>query len=166
MPSGREQVIHDSVSLALSTLADQTAIVGNTKIDTALQNGLFIKKIKLAATIRGLPANLGPVKYGISQGLSAAEIAEAIVADPQAPNDIPAKEQATRKAFPLGTFTKTGDEVIEVKTDLREIRGFPFKHISEEQSLAIYAFNDTGAALTGTAIIKVDLLFLVRWDRD
>ncbi len=71
------------LELALSTLGAATGIVVNTKIDSSRLNGFRVAKTRIAATLTGKTAGEGPIAWGLSANLSAAEIKAIIEADPQ-----------------------------------------------------------------------------------
>ncbi len=161
--SGRQQVQHLSNELALLTLANLTALISNTNIDASRDQGVRIKQLKVAATIKGLTAGEGPIVWGLALELTAVEIAECLLADPQAMQDTDAADKANRRVFPIGVFTM--DTASDDPQGFREV-GFPWKEIPEESTLKFYAWNTSGAALTTGAKITWNAAVVQEWLRD
>ncbi len=75
--------------LQLSTLAAATAITAVTKVDAGRSLGFRVAKLNIAATVEGKTAGEGGIMWGLAANMTAVEIAEALVADPQASSDNP-----------------------------------------------------------------------------
>ncbi len=167
MPQGRTQVIHGDTQLTLGTLGNDIAILGNTKIDASVQQEAQIMKVKTYVEVRAKTTAEGPIIIGLSSGVSNAEIAEAMVADPQRIRDPGASEQANRKVYPFQVIGRviTGlSATPDHLGGLRDIRAPSWKTL-EEDALSFFAFN-RGAALTGGTIVNIIWAMVVRWGFD
>ncbi len=164
MMSGRQQVEHLLNSIALSTLANNAAIIANTKADATRDQGVRFKEFKAAYTITGLTAGEGPLIYGWATELTATEIAEAISADPQGVDDTDASDKANRKVFPVGVFGMANTSTNE-QTFYRNVR-YPFKELPEGSTLKFFVFNASGATLTTGAVASVTAVVVQEWMRD
>ncbi len=99
-------IIHDKLEIALGTLAANTAILGPTKIDAALENGFRCLKVQLTANMIDKTAAEGPIDlYLVFNPDSAAWVVESLDADPQASFDRNSIEPAMRPVFFIGTFS-------------------------------------------------------------
>ncbi len=145
----RQVVDHLSNTLVnLGALATKTAITAVTQIDGGRENGVFIKKIKAAMNYRNLTSGEGPLEIGLCVGLTAGEVAEAIVSDPQSRSDVPAVEETNRRVFPLWMIgLDSVDGPIDMQP-IKEIEDWPFRTIEEGSFLAWYVFNHDASALT------------------
>lgn len=113
----------------------------------------------------GRTATEGPLVYGIaSSELTAAEIAEAITADPQGPDDVPDSEQVTREVFIIGEFKPNVllDSGLTMMTRIH----YPWKEVNEEQGLVYFVMNRSGGALTTGSLIKFTGFILGEWLSD
>ncbi len=171
MPTGRTQVIHDlDITLTLGTLAQNTALKVNAKVDNTREQGAEMEKVRAKMEWRGKTTNEGPIIVGISVDLSATEIAEALVADPQKFEDTGSANEANRKVFPIWKipFISTGSAVGSgadyAVTELRDVR-MPSWHVMEGSFLGWWAFN-VGAALTTGSLIHIAAGYVTKWMRD
>ncbi len=166
MPSGRTQVLHIDVDVLASTLAINTALRGNSKIDASRENGARITKLKLGVMYNGKASGDGPISYGISVGLTDTEIAEAILADPSgAMTAAGASDQANRKVFPLGVIPDGTRVESAEDIQIRTIHGFPFKEIDEGVTMAFYIFNHGSQLTTGLVVTFIGIA-VTEWLRD
>ena len=161
----RQQVQHIVAEIALSTLASLTAIAVILTPDSSRDQGVRIKQLKLACTYKGKTAGEGPLMVGLcDSNLSVAEIAEALVADPQHVGDVPATEQGNRRVFPIwniGPALVAGDSV-EGFEDVH----YPWKTMEEGIGLKLFVFNADGSALTTGTIVTVTGSTVQEWLRD
>ncbi len=167
MPKGRTQVLHGQIVLTLSTLANNTAILGNTKIDASVQQEAQITKVKVHAEVTGKTAAEGPIIVGLSSGLSNAEIAEGMIADPQRMGDPGSSEQANRKIYPFLVIRKgvTAQAAIPEHLDVMRNISAPSWKTLEEDALSFFAFN-RGAALTAGTVITILFTLVIKWGFD
>ncbi len=160
-------VSHEQVSIDVSGLTSNNVVGDVTKIDGARENGVRIKQIKYAARWQQFTTNEGGVQIGLSvgNGITDAEVKEALTADPQSSDDIPDGEQSLRKVFPLfmvpDAVAVGGDDMMQ----FRAIDRWPFKDIEEGEALKTYAFNTSGSTLT-SGLIKLDMVITGEWLRD
>ncbi len=154
----------------LGTLGGRTADVEVTHVDATRENGLAIRKVKHALTsVTGKTAGDGPLLYGLSVNLTAAEVAECIDADPQQHEDPGSQEQSNQKVYFISAITQemsalsaTPDE----PTRFRTLRDFPSWHVQEGQNLSSWVFNLKSSALTTGTIIKSSYWINGTWLRD
>ncbi len=159
------QKIYDHVLVSLSTLGNNAAIGTVSKIDGARQQGCRIRKLMLAVSAEGRTATEGPLMYGICNlELTAAEIAEAIVADPQGPEDTPASEQVNREIMVLGLLKPNVllDSGLTLHTEIK----YPWKTIPEEQGIQYWVMNRSGGTLTAGSLIKFNAFIYGDWLED
>ncbi len=172
MPSGRTQVIHGSVDeLALGALVAGAAIIVDTLMDSGLEQGHTLKKFRLFWAMKGKTASQGPITIGLASGLTVAEIAEAMVADPQRFKDPGSSEQGNRKVFPLYVIPKSATSIQNMTSAIAQHSKMinqpsPSWRTDELDSLIVFAFNhDSGNLTSGTLISLVwDLVF--KWEMD
>ncbi len=145
---------------ALATLA----VAGSaTIIDASRLSGMRIKKAKYGVTFKNKTAGEGPLLVGMaSVDLSNAEIAEALVADPQSPRDAPANEQGNRQVFPLAILP-AGLVDAEETQHLRTLR-YPWKRIMEGNGLKMFVFNMDTATLTTGCVVNFVVPVVGTWD--
>ncbi len=161
----RQQVQYLISEVALSTLANLTAISVATLIDTSRLQGMRLKQLKAAVSYKGKTVGEGPLMYGLcSQDLTNAEIAEALIADPQQIQDEPANEQGNRKVFPLGVI-EAGLAADEANQPLRDVR-YPWKMIEESQGIKFWVFNIDGNALTTGTEVTFTAAVVGEWLND
>ncbi len=169
----RTQVQHGNTGLALSTLGAATAATGSLAIDASRTQGVKLMQFKGAVEWNGKTAGEGPLVVGLSIDLSSSEVAEAIIADPQHVNDVPATEQGNRKVYPLftiarkstdGTWSRgamANDDAAE-HADLK----FPWRELTEGQGIQFWVFNRDASALTTGTEISLDWDAVQEWLRD
>ncbi len=161
----RQQVQHGHSELVVSTLGTLAAITVSLSIDAARGNGVILKQLKAGITYSGKISAEGPIVIGLSTDLSAAEVAEAMVADPQSQRDIPATEQANRRVYPLFVIgvgqTSSGDSGDQM-TPYRKIR-FPWKDFSEGKGLQLFAWNADSSNLTGSMLVEINWVAVQEW---
>ncbi len=160
--SGRQQVQHLNNSVALLTLADVTAVIVNTNIDSTREEGVRLKQLKAGQRLTGLTDGEGPLIYGWALNATAAEIAEALVADPQFVEDVNDVDVANRKVFPVGIFEMSRSNASQ---ELREVN-FPWKEIPEGATLKWFVFNASGSSLTTGATAHLFASVVQEWLRD
>ena len=159
----RQQVQHLVDAIALGTLANVTAIIGNLNMDATRDQGVFIKQFKAAFTIRDATASEGPVMFGLCTELTAVEVAECLNADPQGSEDTDASDKANRKVFPLGIFQHTTNSGAQ---HMLEEVNYPFKELPEGATLKWFVFNVSGATLTTGGVATMVAVVVQEWMRD
>ncbi len=161
----RQQVQHIVSEVALGTLANLTAIAIALTPDASREQGARIKQLKLAISYKGKTAGEGPLIVGLcDSNLSVAEIAEAILADPQHVADVPATEQGNRRVFPIWIIPAglTADDRIQKTEEVH----YPWKDMEESQGLKFWVFNADGNALTTGTEVTVDGSIVGEWLHD
>ncbi len=164
--SGRQQLLQESLSFSVGALTAPAVSLLVTKIDAAREQGCVIKKMKAAYSWSGKTAAEGPVLFGYSVGLSAAEILEALQADPQHIEDTPATEEANRKVFPVLYIAKNADEKTQSNSMVKLATvPIPWRDIPEgvEFNGWAFAFDDN---LTAGLIIQMHHVYVTEWSRD
>lgn len=156
---GNQQVQHQNVTLDAGALVTQTVVSQSLNIDAGRISGVRIKKWMASFNHRGFANGEGPVMFGFSTDLSAAEIAEALVADPQGTGDAPATERANRKVFPIGITPSFLSSEIEYQ---REIH-WPWKEMKEGTGLQFWLFNTGAATLTTGGSVTVVNSWVTEW---
>ncbi len=165
----RQFVQYMSDAIALTTLANNTAIIGNLNIDATREQGVRMKKFMYDVTSKGDVTQQYPIIYGLCIELTAVEVAQALLADPQGIDDQPEIEKTTRKVWVLGTLGNSpssngsGSEAIGRRYSEAY---FPFKEIPEGSTLKWFVMNLTGAALTGAKIATITATAVQEWLRD
>ncbi len=160
---GQGQILHDTVILALGALAAGDTISAITKIDGTRSQGFRILKTEVMISHKGLGGGEGPVVVGLALNNNAAEIEEALEADPQGPQDVPAAEQTTRPVWPLAMITQT---------DLGQVNnGMPIDKnlrwsFSEAQAMSVWGFNVDDSVLTTGGQVIFSMKHFGVWLRD
>ncbi len=144
---GDQQVQHGIEGLALGTLAGLSALTGSLNMDAARTSGVILKKFKGAFQLNGLTNGEGPILFGLSKDLSAAEVTEALNADPQGPGDIPATERGNRKVLPIGFWDENSLVPNGHPYMLRDLH-WPWKELKENEGIQFFVFNMGSSALT------------------
>ncbi len=147
------------IQMALSTLATDTVI----KFDLlALSQNAFMISADLQWTLRGGVATEGPIQVGYANDdLAVAEIAEAFNAAPASQSDIIQIERSRRPVRKAGSFT--GLVTDEALNDGKAIRTTLKFKLANGVDLAVWAFNQSGSALTGSQFIEVTGNVYGRW---
>ncbi len=161
--AGRQQVQHLVDAIAMGTLANVTAIIGNTNMDSTRNQGVRIKQFKAAFHLTGNTAGEGPIVFGLCTELTAVEVAECMNADPQGIEDTDASDKANRKVFPIGIFNSSAND--NDHHELEEVK-YPWKELPEGATLKWFVFNVSGAALTTGAIGTMTAAVVQEWMRD
>ncbi len=160
-------VSHEQVSIDVTGLTSANVIGDVTKIDGARNQGVHIDQIKWAARWQQFTTLEGGVQVGLSvgDGLTDAQVEEALEADPQSDSDVPATEQSLRKVFPLFMVPDSTELDSHQQMEFRSIDRWPFKDLNEDEALKTYAYNTSGTTLT-SGLIKLDMVITGRWLRD
>ncbi len=160
---GNQQVQYLISEVALGALATLSVAGTATIIDAARLQGMRIKKAKVGVTFKDKTAGEGPLLVGMaSVDLSNAEIAEALVADPQSARDSPANERANRQIYPIAMLPAGLAHAEEVQY-LRTLR-YPWKRIMEGNGLKMFVFNMDTATLTTGCVVNFVIPVVGNWD--
>ena len=151
-------------SLSLQTLADDTGLITTTVIDGNRLNGVRIEKMWSALSFIGHTANEGSILWGYSRNLaSVTQLKEWIEADLQGPSNTAEIKKTESDIMIMGWLPET--DKVSMGQGLRTVR-FPWKKFGEDDSMEIWAFNDSGAALTTGTIVKVQTMISGHWMDD
>ncbi len=148
-------VTHVFLNQTLGTLAQNTALVVNTKIDSGRTQATRIKKFKYMFRFSGKTQTDGPIYFGFNRGnVSTSEIAEFFAADPQSSLDVPAIDRARFDVYPVGVMMLNTTVQPAITGDLPVFQhlAWPWKHMPEGDVLQMFAFNDGPALQTGTVL--------------
>ncbi len=142
----------------LGALADQAAV----KVDgLAIEEDFRLLKAEVYATINGSTAGeLESLYFGLCDGeLTAAEIAEAITAEPKDRNDNAANERAMRPVWVIGALDPASSP--QVAESFRGRDGGPLMEwkkrwtFSDPEGWDFFVFNNSGTSLTTGADCRV-----------
>ncbi len=163
MPQGRMQVLHEELLLTVGTLAAGAAVLQQSKIDSAREQGFKIRKSKYSMTYNAKTDGEGPILFGYAVGLNAAEVAEAIAADPQHVKDIPAVDEANRRVYPLEWLPVDGTE--SFRDFHKFLRRFSIPW-SIDEGVTLSWFVHAFAALTSGMLVHIMATYYGEWMRD
>ncbi len=155
MAGSRQQVQYGHDTIAVGALATLSVATAALNIDGNRLQGVRLKQFKYAPSISAKTNTEGPLIIGLSVGLSAAEIAEALLADPQGIMDEPAGERGNRRVFPLFTVGRNQNASGDAGTQINAYRNvrFPWKEIPEGVNMFWFAMNlDTSTLTTGMLV--------------
>ncbi len=146
---GKLTFVYDvQASGALGSLAALDMATVNSKIDGSRERGFRITKTMYDVDIYGYDGTEdGPVAFGLAVGMTAAEIEEAIEADPQSPNDVAAEERVGRAVFPLGVIPRSGPSTPSNQHEMRELKTTSINWSVPEGSGLVWWFYNYGGAL-------------------
>lgn len=161
----RKQIVHGRSQMGLSTLASGSVIEGTTKIDAAREQGVKITKLMAACDFTNKTSDEGPLVVGYAIGnMTAAEIAEALAADPQLNDDDVASEQANRKVVPVWYIAEQPSDNEDAVMKLEEI-SVPWD-IAEGEAFTWWTLNNGPDTLTTGTIVNVWTTLVGEWLRD
>ncbi len=157
-----QQVQYETVENAVGALVTQTVSTIPMRQDSARNQGVRIKKLMGAVDYNAKTAGDGPLLFGLAHALSATEIAEALNADPQDSNNVPATEQGNRRVMVLGVIPKIATASPFDIVPYRTIR-FPWKELPEDTNMFFWVQNkDTGTIQTGT-LVRFSYIIVQEW---
>ncbi len=157
-------------TLTLGTLASADVIAASSKIDSSRLQGFRVSKVRWAGTYTGKTSGEGPIVYGMAANMTAAEIENAIEADPQASTEDDGRGDGSWLK-PLGVISKNGTagslgpdggsgevcNFIDVKANWSVIEGKDF---------SFWAYNLHGSSLTTGSELQFATEFMGVWLRD
>ncbi len=142
----------DEAVTEMASLAGLDAAVIDSKIDGSRKRGFRITKTEWYFEATGLHALAGPILFGWAVGLTAAEIEEALEADPQDPNNASATERVQRPVFPLGVIPRaqnTSESSVETPRIKPLMTMNPNWSIPEDVGFTWWIYNLGGATDAG-----------------
>ncbi len=152
-----------SLSAALTTLGDGLILKSNL-FDTAFGEDIFVLSIDITALLRDLTTGEVPIEVGFAHGdLSVTEIGEYLDAELTDPDDIIAKERASRPVRRIGTFGRVGTHL-----DLND--GVPLRvpikfSVGDTFQMLLWVRNQSGAVLTTGSFLEGFGVLYGRWQR-
>ncbi len=162
--SDRAGINYIDETITLSTLASKDVISVSTNIDGSREQGFRALRGDLFITLKGSTPEEGPILVGLSTGLTAAEIEEALESDPQDSQDHDAVAKSMRPVWPLATFFEIATS--HVQATQSPIVWKPRWSFVEGQGLEAWAYNlGTGALTTGATVSVFGKIFGV-WLND
>ncbi len=153
---GTGQIIHDHiVNSGIGTLAQDTAAIvssiaiGNT---AGMDQPFRILKTEYHLSWDGKTAGEGPIIFGMSAGLTAAQLAEAVLSTPTDTSDKDEGSDANKPVWVLEVAQRTPTAS---KVDGRMKSFNPKWTVQHEQDLNWFAMNLDSALTTGTTFTVV-----------
>ncbi len=146
---------------ALGTLANADLIAG--ELVPVADEEYRALSLKLVWAIKGATVGEGPIVVGVADGdYTAAEIEEWLEATTaMTRGDRIAREQADRRCRRVGVFGNEG--VAETLNDGKAITTRLNWHVVEGKTIQVWAYNQSGAALTTGANIMQNGAVRLRW---
>lgn len=144
----RGQILYDSASYALGTLADQTALKIGSRYAGLIEEDFRISRIELWASWNTIGADdEGPLYLGLAcNELSSAEIKECIESAPLLRSDRVEIEEAERPVWPFEILHTIGNrESGRTVVHLERKINWTF---SNPDGWTYWVYNDSGIALT------------------
>jgi len=159
-----QQVQHIIAEITVGALTTLSVAGAALAIDAARKQGVRIKKMKYAVTYKDKTAGEGPLLFGLaSVDLTNAEIAEALIADPQSARDSPSNEEANRQVFPLQLLPASAEVATQEHQPMRSVR-YPWKRILIGNGLKAFVANLDGSTLTTGTLVSVFISVVQDWD--
>lgn len=153
---GKGAIIMENAQIALSTLADATAIKQTSGgIGGNLQEDFRILKTEYSVFVEGGTQGEGPITIGLADNeLSVAEIAECLdLNGPVDRNDRDGNEKATRPVWELVSLN-AGD--VDNFSDIVQRMEKKFRWtFSDAEGWTWFAYNDSGGTLTTGVIVRI-----------
>ncbi len=147
--------------IALGTLGDDVVISGNI---ITMGEDFFALSVDALITIKNMTVGEGPIHVGFAHSdLSNTEIGEALSANLSDPDDIIAKERNRRPVRRAGIFPVM--QATERLDDGRMLRTRLKFSIGDAHALALWARNESGAALTTGSSMDCTGVIFGRWQR-
>ncbi len=165
---GEKHISNHSTQMTVGTAASNAVVSTSTKVDAARTTGLRVKKIMAAMTFAGKTEGEGPFFVGISQsGWTDTEISEAIIADPQGPQDGSDQDEAVREIVPIWVIPQGGTESDVDQGEIR-FRKIPYfwHNVPEGTGISFWVMNKTGAQATTGLVVNVHSIIVGEWNRD
>ncbi len=153
----------DNIEEALGTLGAFTAQVATTKIDASRGQGVFVPWVMMSLSLRGKTVGDGPIVWGVSN-MSAAEIAERWIADPQNEASKGPLEEARRGYFKiLGAFNASSAASLSDSSPTLYKLGVT---VIEGALLRPFFLNSDDSALSTGTEVEGFAMWAQRWIRD
>ncbi len=153
----------DNIEEALGTLGAFTAQVATTKIDASRGQGVFVPWVMMQISFRAKTVGEGPIIWGVSN-MSAAEIGERWIADPQNEASKGPLEEARRGYFKILGAISGGDAA-----NLSDAPPTLYKlgvTVIEGALLRPFFLNSDDSALTTGTVVEGFAMWAQRWIRD
>lgn len=152
---GKGQILRENCAIALSTLADATAIKATSGgLAGNMQEDFRIIKSEIFVYVEGHTVGEGLITIGLADNeLSVAEIAECLdVNGPVDRNDHLNAERVMRPVFEVCQIGETTMEIPNEGLPLEKTFRWTFP---AAEGWCWFAYNDSGAALTTGTIVRI-----------
>ncbi len=155
------QVVRIASAVALLTLADVTALIA--PVVGASDNEYRALSVTLTWSLRDGTATEGPISVGVAHGdYTATEVEEWIESTASITRgDLVTREASERLIRQVGTFSGASAE--ETLNDGKPIRTKLNWVVASGDTISLWAYNQSGAALTTGAEIAVLGKIFLRW---
>ncbi len=147
-------------------LAVNTFVLQGSRIDASRLNGSDLRKINHTAVWTSGTNGQGPQLYGLSVGLSIAQLKEWFEADPQSRADTEELEKSQRHSIILGSL---GDSVASgagAQFPVWKRAKWPGWDILEGQLLSAWVMNAGSVTMTTGKLSTIVMEFLGDWKND
>ncbi len=159
--------------LTLSTLGALAAISQATKIDASRGNGFRVSKVNIAAQVEGKTAAEGPLIWGLSANMTAAQVKAAIEADPQnrTADNVRGAGQWLKFLGVIG-LNQTEGALTGPAGGIPSSASMQFMEVPvnwsviEGQNFQLFVYNTFGSALTTGTLIRFYMEIFGVWLRD
>lgn len=152
---GKGAIIRENLQIALSTLADATAIKATSGgLSGDMQEDFRIIKSEIFVYVEGHTQTEGPITIGICDAeLSVTEIAECL--DLNGPVDRNDHLNAERVMRPVFELCQIGELSLEIPNNNLPIEKTLRWTFPAAEGWDWFAYNDSGAALTTGTIVRI-----------
>ncbi len=172
-PISKEFWIWQLNSLNVGALAAGSSVTTSTMLDGSRLQGARVKKIRYSMEWRGKTIDDGPAIWGLSWGLTQAQIAATMDTDPQSSNEVD-MEQAERNIYPIGVIprksTQTGEDAdagFYMASKPLRTANVPSYDLVEGITLSLFVHNPVGAvAFTTGTVVSWLIGYLMGWLSD
>ncbi len=149
-------IVYDDVMITVGALASKAAIIAGGKIDSARLNGFRVLKTQYWIDWEGKTDADGPIMIGLSEGLTAAEVASCINADPQSSSELVNNANTKRPVWPLEMLSKQAIEA-GASNGQGAFKGDAKIQwsVREGRTLSWWAFNMEAVALAAGTLVNI-----------
>ncbi len=154
----------EMVTHTLGTLGSGVAQLVATRVDGSRLQGITLAGIWEAVSFLGKTVGEGPLTYGFSIGLSAAQVSSRLSADPQGAADEAGMDDAELKAIPCGFISATDSVSLSPSPQsYRKIPGSTGWKVREGDAVSSWVHSHFGSSLTTGTVMKRWLVIKGRW---
>jgi len=163
-------MLYEDITLAVLAPATKAATVVASKADGSRQNGYRIMKTEWMMQYEGKTTGEGPIIWGFAMGLTAAEVAAALTADPQSSTDDRNAGETERPIWPLGLIdensVESGDNAATAAPLQLNGTFNPKWSQPEAQQFIWWAWNMSTGTLTTGLVLRIFAKHFGVWLRD